>query len=223
MGVFLNGAANLATAVHTWNDATSHGGKGIVVRTNGHGNQNRLVGCYLDFTDLRIVDPTSISVTNGFFLGGGRIELVPNITKKATGVYFAGNEFQDSRSTGFDTVFVNRTIAADAFTDVMDVSIEGSMVQEGTSFQTKTTRATKAVVVSSASKSIAVDFSDVLLFLPTEAPIRSVQYSLALDGSQFATSAARLPGTASHVLTIDTDTAITGTVTVTVDQSMRTA
>lgn len=56
IGVYVYGAANLISGVHTWNDATAHGGKGIVL-DNGYSGQNRLVGCYLDYTDLRMFDP----------------------------------------------------------------------------------------------------------------------------------------------------------------------
>lgn len=221
VGVYVLGAANLFEGVHTWNDATAHGGKGIVL-DNGYSGQNRLIGCYLDFTDLRIFDPSDTIVTDGFFLGGGRIELVPGDASTAKGLYASGNVFQTSEGTGFDTVIVNRTAAGPAFKNVVDVTIEGSVVQQGGSWNSVSTTASKAVVVSTATDSVSIDFTDALLFTPSEAPIQSVQYSLALDGDQLATSSARLPGSASHVVKIDMDGAHTGVVTVTVDQSKRT-
>ena len=60
IGVVVNGAANILTAVHTWN------GGGIGIQVNAH--QTRLLGCYLDYNYLEVTVPEEIVVTNTFFL-----------------------------------------------------------------------------------------------------------------------------------------------------------
>jgi hypothetical protein len=57
--------------VHTWNLANPNGGTGIALTAN----QNRLVGVYLDFTDLLVVDPEAVVVADSYFLCGGRVVL----------------------------------------------------------------------------------------------------------------------------------------------------
>lgn len=60
IGVQINGAANILSGVHTWNG----GGTGIEINAY----QNRLMGCYLDYNLLIIVDPQQTVVENTFFL-----------------------------------------------------------------------------------------------------------------------------------------------------------
>jgi hypothetical protein len=63
MGVLVNGAASILTGVHTWN------GGGIGISINGtYDIQDRLLGCYLDYNHLQIVQPLQITVKNTFFL-----------------------------------------------------------------------------------------------------------------------------------------------------------
>jgi hypothetical protein len=72
IGVYVNGGANLIEGVHTWNDAThaASPGFGIVVDET---QSVRVLGVYLDYTALRLVDPSHISVVDSFFLGMGTI------------------------------------------------------------------------------------------------------------------------------------------------------
>lgn len=56
----MNGAANVLQAVHTWN------GGGIGMKVTAH--QTRLLGCYLDYNFLQVVDPSGLTVTESFFL-----------------------------------------------------------------------------------------------------------------------------------------------------------
>ena len=51
-------------------------------------------------------------------------------------------------------------------------------------------------------------------------PIKTIQHSFQLDGGQFAISAARSAGNGSVVI-VETSVPVTGTLTVTVDQSSR--
>ena len=63
LGVRVNGAATLLEGVHTWN------GGGVGISINGsYAIQDRLLGCYLDYNTLTIVDPTQTTVEDTFFL-----------------------------------------------------------------------------------------------------------------------------------------------------------
>jgi hypothetical protein len=64
VGVVVNGAANILSAVHTWNG----GGVGIAVAAQN----TRLDGCYLDYNYLQLLDPNMVIVENTFFLQVGR-------------------------------------------------------------------------------------------------------------------------------------------------------
>ena len=56
IGVEVNGAANVLQAVHTWN------GGGIGMKVAAH--QTRLLGCYLDYNFLQVVDPSGLTVSS---------------------------------------------------------------------------------------------------------------------------------------------------------------
>eukprot|EP00937_MAST-01D_sp_MAST-1D-sp2_P000160 g160.t1 len=63
VGVSVDGAATLLDGVHTWN------GGGVGVLINGsYAIQDRLLGCYLDYNTLTIVDPTQTTIEDTFFL-----------------------------------------------------------------------------------------------------------------------------------------------------------
>ena len=74
----------LGAQVHTWNG----GGIGIKITAP----QTRLLGCYLDYNFLQVVDPSQLTVTETFFL-----ETYANFTsaesKALRGVYFEGNVY----------------------------------------------------------------------------------------------------------------------------------
>jgi len=56
-GLLIDGGANLVEGAHTWNDATSKGGRGIVA-VNAH--STRLDMVYLDYTALVLEDPIHV-------------------------------------------------------------------------------------------------------------------------------------------------------------------
>lgn len=81
VGVEINGAANVLQAVHTWN------GGGIGIKVNAH--QTRLLGCYLDYNFLQVVDPSQLTVTETFFLET-HANFTASSSKSLKGVYFQG-------------------------------------------------------------------------------------------------------------------------------------
>lgn len=63
VGVSIDGAASILEGVHTWNG----GGTGIIIN-GSYARQDRLLGCYLDYNTLVLVDPTDTTVEDTFFL-----------------------------------------------------------------------------------------------------------------------------------------------------------
>ena len=79
VGVLVDGAATLLSGVHTWN------GGGVGISINGSYNiQDRILGCYLDYNYLQIVQPYMITVENTFFYyTNARLFPDPNATAKS--------------------------------------------------------------------------------------------------------------------------------------------
>ena len=88
VGVSIDGAASILEGVHTWNG----GGVGIVVN-GSYAIQDRLLGCYLDYNTLVLVDPSQTTVEDTFFLDTNAV---------LTGSQMAGVVFRTMcmRSTG---------------------------------------------------------------------------------------------------------------------------
>jgi len=211
IGLVINGGANSVQQVHTWNLANANGGIGILVNTS----QARFAECYLDWNDVVLTQPTLVSFTGGIFLCGARIRLVAPPSGVAHGVYLANNEYVGAYChMGAPTVE-----AQGAFTSVSDVSVSGALADE----QYRVRGTTATLVVSSGptpTTSFTANFTDALLFDTAVVPIRSVTYSLTLDnGTALAAHAAR-PAKGA-VVTIDVAGRVTGSVTITVDQSVR--
>lgn len=212
-GVVINGAANILNGVHTWNCPSSVG-----IRVTEW--QNRLVGCYLDYVDLQLYGAAMTTVTDSFFLGPAHISLEPGANGyPVQGVVIANNQFM-GLNTNEPNVALNMSNGF-KFSGVVDVTITGSMLPTGGGISLSTA-ATKVVNISTATSDIAIDFADALLFDTSTAPIRSLQYSLQLANGSFVRHAAAPVGnsTVVHVLV---DAPITGVITVSVDQSTRTA
>jgi hypothetical protein len=166
IGVEVTGAANLINAAHTWNDATGNGGIGILNTMS----QNRFVGCYLDFTDLKLVGSGAqqLTVADGFFLGDAQLVFAASAPGQAVyGVSLAGNVWYDC---GQPALASNETLGT--WTSVTDFSMVG------TSYCGKDqTRAglARATITTGGADSASVDFSRVLLF--PNAPIASATAS----------------------------------------------
>ena len=218
IGIQVNGGANLVSGAHTWNCATKRGGRGIVSTFRN----TRLEGIYMDFTDFTVVDPSATVVSDSFFLGGGRIELVPGSKATVTGLDLRDNTFWDPYGlTDGATVITNTTSpwsSGKSFSSVTDASMSGTMIQPGTIFRPLSPRVTRTVKVTQAATRVEIDFAPHMPFSVTEAPVQSVEYSISASGSSFPGSAARFNST-SLVVSIETSEAFTGSVTVTADQS----
>ena len=85
IGVEVNGAANVLQAVHTWN------GGGIGIKVTAH--QTRLLGCYLDYNFLQVVDPSGLTVTESFFLET-HANFTSSKSKELTGVSLYDSTFR---------------------------------------------------------------------------------------------------------------------------------
>lgn len=229
-GVRLVGAANVVDALHTWcaDGLTIPGSAGLVVEAQF----NRVLAPYMDGTPL-VLDCSPgrqgsgclyTTVTGGFFLGeGAQVVLAPPLAGNAPapvrGMTIRDNIF--NAGAGNASVVV-RLPGAAGVSAVVDVTVEGSTSWQGA----VSTRATLAVAAS-AGPSWSADFSNLLLFNATTVPIRSVGVAAVCVSGSCATGYvpppyALLPeGAAVRLLGCDADS--TWALTVTVDQSARTA
>lgn len=153
LGIEINGAANVLMGVHAWgcgqpwcNNLT-----GIRVASN----QNRLIGCYLDYNSLDIVNPSAVVVEASFFLGTHLRLLVDS--GHMDGLVAKHNTFSSA-----DPIVVVGTVAT-----ASDVFVE-----ENLGPSPKTTHAQRHAC--GVSSNVSFDLSSTLL-----APIDHIQYSLA--------------------------------------------
>jgi hypothetical protein len=215
VGILISYAANLCVGAHTWNLAKGRGGIGILVAAP----QVRVAECYLDWTDIVIEDPQLTTVVDSFFLCGGRIVLKAAAKGTAHGFYASGNAFNNDYcpSTGTQTVVANETAAA--FTAVRDVTVAGSMLFGSVTPAGVT--ASQTLTSATPLTSWEFDFTDALVFNPANIPIASVSYSVTLDAGQPLVSHAARKHPSNAKVVVETSQAVTGSVTVTVDQSTR--
>jgi len=211
VGVQLTGAANMITGVHTWNLALSNSGTGIAVMAS----QNRFDGIYLDFNDIIFYNTQNQVVMDAFFLCGGHVVFHPTSNNQEfRGVTLLGNEFECVGQGQNNTIEVNTT--SGSFGQITDFTVVGTTAQDG--FTIRSPSVTKVVTINNPTTSWTVDFSDALAFDTSIAPIVSVQYSFTLPSGTFTQHAARPSGN-SAVVTVETSTPVSGTLTITVDQS----
>lgn len=203
VGVELNGAANLLQGVHTWNAAvydrggyTWKGGVGIAVNQY----QNRLIGCYLDFSALVVKNPSELVVEATFFLAAPAVFTSSGGATSISGVYMHGNTY----AVGGDTIRLDS-----AFTDGKDC-----VISEDIGGSPKTTRASHTIV--SALPTTSFNFSFPELLLPE---IEEVEYSyVAASASEpWAQHRALKAGT---TVTVQFSQAVRGQVTVAVRQAV---
>ena len=154
VGIELTGAANIVDGAHTWNCATGNGGVGILNRES----QNRFTGCYLDFNDLVLENAQQVTVSDGFFLGGGQLVFAaPAAGSAIVATTVSGNVWYDTNGAA---LAVDET--AGTWTSAQDLLVTGS-TQPGA--PRGVTVATKVLTVPLASwpadGAFTVDFSDV--------------------------------------------------------------
>jgi hypothetical protein len=186
LGVEVNGAANLLTGVHTWNGA----GIGIVINAY----QNRLIGCYLDYDKLVVVDPSQTAVENTFFL-------------ETNTVFRASKGYATQVVMRFNTYTSGTSITLDgAFTRAQGVYISEEL--NGNKFTS-----VKRTLNLTMADSWDFDFSNELLF-PW---IDHVVYSLATPAG-FITHVAR-PSVGARVSVV-TSEPVAGVVSIEVAQAL---
>jgi len=155
VGVEVNGAANLLSAVHTWNG----GGTGISLGTSASAygaHQNRLVGCYLDYNTLDMWDPSDTLVESTFFLEThARLRAFHGAV---TGLIMRFNTYSTSESVVLDGEFK---------------SASGVRISDETN-AAKSTRAQRALTAEGATR-FAFDFSTALLF--PSIPLEDIRYT----------------------------------------------
>lgn len=207
IGIVLRGEANILNGVHCYNKATGFGGVGILVKLGGL-SQTRIDNCYLDYNAIVMEDPVQVHVTNSFFLGDGNVVL-KSIKGQVSGLNIVNNMFSgdpkvmkpivelDGEFGKIDQVVVdaNNAIGMAMRSSVGRLSVEGRNV-------------TKWVV----------DFSKVLLF-PNR--IAHVYYSLYKRGGMGGGGGFPLhavTNVSSNMVTIESDKAVDGVVSVVVDQ-----
>ena len=108
------------------------------------------------------------------------------------------------------------------FTSVTDVTVTGNAVGGQAGMVPTSTVATKTITSTTPMTSWVVDFKYMLVFDTAQVPIRSIVHSFMLGQAQFAMSSARDPGNGT-VVVVETSAPVTGSLTITVDQSQRTS
>jgi len=220
IGVAVSGQADLVSDTHTWNLATGNGGVGILVNAS----QTRLTGNYLDWNNV-VFAPAALSqssFTGGFFLCGGHIQLQAPAAGAGPaaihGLYIANNAYVGGycHFSGYRTV---EAVGDWAGAAVQDVTAVGAQAEQG--IAVASTQATLAVTAPPGAPTavFTANFTSALLFDAAAVPIRSVSYSVALDAPTLARHSARPP--AGALVTVELDAPATGTVYITVDQSLR--
>jgi len=193
-GVEINGAANILTAVHTWNG----GGVGIALGNTQSaygGHQNRILGCYLDYNTLDLYDPSSTVVESTFFLATHAV--LHAVQGSVSGLIFRYNTYTTPESIVLDG----------AFPHPKNVRIADEIGAA------KATTATKSLTQSGAPRWV-FNFTAELLF----PRIEQVTYSVVSDSKVFFNHLARTPNWTQVV--VETSVPVTATVVVTAAQAL---
>ncbi|KFK28649.1 hypothetical protein AALP_AA7G026900 [Arabis alpina] len=198
IGISLNGQANMVTGVHCYNKATWFGGIGILVKAH----LTRIDNCYLDYTGIVIESPVHVHVTNGLFLGDANIVL-KSVNGKISGVNIVNNMFIGDPTHNFPIIKLEGE-----FHDIDQVVIDhnnadGMMLKSTTG---------KSKISANGTRWIA-DFSNVLVF-PNR--INHYQHSFFAQSGQIPANA--VTNVSNNVVVVETDRAVTGTVSVIVHQ-----
>lgn len=204
------GGASLYTGVHTWNLQRQDGGIGILVSARS----GRFTGCYLDGTDIIFQDTEGQSFVSGFFLNGGHIVFQPQSNNQTfSGVYIAGNTFMHAGNGNDLTITVDSS--SGSFGPIVDFEVVGSA---SNSYTYRSPQATQQVWSAQPITKWVADFTDWLVFDTKLSPIQSIRYSFVLNGTSVFPRVVAQPADGG-VVTVLTDISVSGTMTITVDQS----
>lgn len=189
-----------------------------------------------------------ITFTNGIFLCGARIRLEAPPGGVASSLYIAGNEYIGRFGHGgagccplrhhnpllHVLLFVSHapprsychfswyhTVQADgAFTSAQDVTVVGTLAEPMISV--RSTTATRVVTAVTPTTLFTANFTEALIFDPNVVAIESVTFSLTVaDGGSVVAAVARPPS--GGTVTVETASAVAGTMVISVDQSKRRA
>merc|ERR1712118_277473 len=153
------------------------------------GSGNRFSDNYLDCNSLVLEGVADTDVQNTFFMSMGNIVLVPggDTSTVLRGLRIVGNVFDPcEHSHGNVSVFLDQR--QQKFTDVFDTHIEPgvSRVHESASFKRLVGTRASMKLSKQNTTHFEFDFTDALVF----GSIQEVRFSLSLDSTQFARSAA---------------------------------
>ncbi|CAO2839310.1 unnamed protein product [Amaranthus hypochondriacus] len=202
IGISLRGQANMVTGAHLYNKASGFGGIGIWVKLPGL-SQTRIDNCYLDYTSIVMEDPVQVHVTNGFFLGDGNV-VIKAINGRISGLNIINNMFSGDPN-------IKRPIVElqGEFKDIDQVVVDFNNVM---GMELKSTVGRLTLKGSQTTKWV-VDFSKVLLFSNR---IAHFEYSIYSNNGVFIVHG--VTNVSNNVVTVETDKAIDGVVSVLVDQ-----
>ena len=221
IGIYIQNPANILKGVHTWNMATSEGGIGIYVNSG----QTRLIGCYLDYNNLVITNPQLVSVEQTFFLGGGTVALeASGSTATIDGLTIIDSEYSIGNvKFNQSTILITNATSESKFVSANNMYVNGIMIKDATRFIAKSSKVRKSLSLKNSTKWM-LDFSDSLVFTPDNSDINIewVDYTFVLDideNEQTTFIGHNVLKPNGMTVTVVTDTAVDGTVYMTVDQS----
>ncbi|KAD7478286.1 hypothetical protein E3N88_01422 [Mikania micrantha] len=205
-GILVSGQANVITGVHCYNKATGFGGTGVYLKLPGL-TQTRIVNSYFDYTGIVTEDPVQLHVSGCFFLGDAFIVL-KSIRGVVNGVNIVDNMFSGSNK-GVDIVQLDQRNGA--FNNIDQVVVNNNNVK---GMNLKSTVATG--VIQGNGTFWTVDFNRILLF---SRHIKSVQYTLMTSESNVFPKYV-LRNISNNKVLIESDIAVAGSISVTVDQGL---
>ncbi|CAH2078478.1 unnamed protein product [Thlaspi arvense] len=194
IGISLSGGANMVTGVHCYNKATWFGGIGILVKSH----LTRIDNCYLDYTGIVIEDPVHVHVTNALFLGDANIVL-RSVHGKISGVNIVNNMFSGTPKNNFPIVKLEGEFHEIDQVVIDQNNAEGMMLKSTTG---------KVKVSANGTRWVA-DFGPVLVF-PNR--INHYQHSFLAQSGEIPANA--VTNVSNNVVVVETDRAVTGTVSV---------
>ncbi|KAI3794686.1 hypothetical protein L1987_37319 [Smallanthus sonchifolius] len=205
-GIFISGQANVITGVHCYNKATGFGGTGVYLRLPGL-TQTRIVNSYFDYTGIVTEDPVQLHVSGCFFLGDAFIVL-KSVRGVVNGLNIVDNMFSGSNK-GVDIVQLDQRNGV--FNNIDQVVVDNNNVN---GMNLKATVARGAMQGNGTSWT--VDFNRILLF-PRH--ITFVQHTLMTSESNVFPNYV-LRNISNNKVFIESDIAVVGSVSVTVDQGL---
>ena len=205
---------------------TSANGTGIYIESgygpnSAGGNANRLLDCYMDYNDIVLVTPIYlISIEDTFFLGGGTLRLKTNKNNAEIQSFnFKDSNYQIGHYDGpiKSTVMLDTTEGK--FAQVTNVVIDGIQIHNG-AYQLKSTKTKKSLTMMDTNKFV-FNFTDDLLF--DNMGINEIDYSIKMNSNstnKFVQHAAFVDDKNPLIVTVETDKICSGTVYISVDQSV---